>query len=277
MVDENTKLKDWYVKEFPEDDLGEQIPEQFTFYDLFECLDTYCDPYSLMGDSADSIIRERLFAELAEVMDVDYDYIYDQWLKTTSKPYSKIEESALNESDDSLKAKILSTEDTGGRNIVIVGEVGKYNFVGGNPEEIDFIDKSLGCTSFDKYNDEELWHSAELVEDPKYFHAIGDALVDYANSLPDSPYKSHYLVLADEFKDFNGVPLTEAEFNAFDDYNELLKLMNIKKAVIDYGDEAGGPLSDKSYWAIIDILDKEMAKFDAALVEKAEHEFGFDK
>ena len=115
MVDEKTKLKDWYMKEFPEDELGSQIPDQFTFYDLYRCLDNYCDPYSLMGDSADSIMRERFFAELAVVMDVDYDYIYDQWLKTTDRPYviNEAEESTVDADKINLDNIIAQLKDSG--------------------------------------------------------------------------------------------------------------------------------------------------------------------
>ena len=30
----------------------------------------------------DTIVRERIFIKLAEIMNVDYDYIYEQWLKS---------------------------------------------------------------------------------------------------------------------------------------------------------------------------------------------------
>lgn len=81
IIASNTKLKEWYVQNFPTDDLAEAINEEKTFYDLFKCLDRYGDVYSeCMGSGVDSIIRERLFRKLAEIMSVDYDYIYNQWL-----------------------------------------------------------------------------------------------------------------------------------------------------------------------------------------------------
>ena len=76
------KIRDWYMKEYPTDDMGEELSDA-TFEDLFEALDHYRDVYEcLFGDpmGGDSIIRERCFARLAELMDVDYDYIFDQWL-----------------------------------------------------------------------------------------------------------------------------------------------------------------------------------------------------
>lgn len=76
----NIKIKDWYVKEYATDELGENINENITFEDLFNTLDNYGDVYKLLG-VGDSVIRERVFEKLAEIMEVDYDYIYEQWLK----------------------------------------------------------------------------------------------------------------------------------------------------------------------------------------------------
>lgn len=81
IIAKNTKLKEWYAKNFPSDDAADTINEGKTFYDLFKCLDRHGEIYSeCMGDSVDSVIRERLFTKLAEIMNVTYDYIYNQWL-----------------------------------------------------------------------------------------------------------------------------------------------------------------------------------------------------
>ena len=76
---QQTGIKDWYTKEYPEDDLGCCLKPATTFYDLFTALDLHADVYSFTG-VGDSVVRERLFNKLAEIMDVSYDYIYDQWL-----------------------------------------------------------------------------------------------------------------------------------------------------------------------------------------------------
>lgn len=75
-------IKDWYTKNFPEDDLGAELPADVTFYDLFDALDSYRDVYELMAPADDSVVRERLFSELADIMGTDYDYVYNQWLKS---------------------------------------------------------------------------------------------------------------------------------------------------------------------------------------------------
>lgn len=80
----NEKVKDWYCATYPTDDMGEEIDGSITFEDVFDCLDNHCDIYDCLG-VYDSIIRERVFEKLAEIMDVDYDYIYDQWLEESRK------------------------------------------------------------------------------------------------------------------------------------------------------------------------------------------------
>lgn len=80
-ITEKTKIKDWYCKEYPTDELGVELNENITFNDLFVVLDTYKDVYEALG-VGDSIIRERVFDKLAKIMSVDYDYIFEQWLKS---------------------------------------------------------------------------------------------------------------------------------------------------------------------------------------------------
>lgn len=76
-----TKIKEWYVKEYPNDEVGATLDEEATFQDLFNALDNYEDVYDVLGGESDSIVRERCFSKLAEIMEVDYTYIYDQWTK----------------------------------------------------------------------------------------------------------------------------------------------------------------------------------------------------
>lgn len=74
-------VKKWYRGEYPTDDLVEEIKDTVTFEDVFEALDNYRDIYNEIG-TTDSLVRERIFNKLATLMEVDYDYIYDQWLKS---------------------------------------------------------------------------------------------------------------------------------------------------------------------------------------------------
>lgn len=76
---EKTKVRDWYVANYPTDELGTEINEDVTFYDTFKALDRYKDVYELLGVH-DSIVRERVFEGLTNVMECPYGEIYDQWL-----------------------------------------------------------------------------------------------------------------------------------------------------------------------------------------------------
>lgn len=76
---ENTYIKDWYTKEYPEDEWGQKLKGNLSFYDLFEALDNYQDIYEFAGID-DSIIRERLFEKLSEIMGCEYDEVYNQWM-----------------------------------------------------------------------------------------------------------------------------------------------------------------------------------------------------
>ena len=66
----NINIKEWYLKKYPHDDLGQEIDPNVTFEDLFEALDTYEDVYEVLGgNEIDSIVRERCFEKLSEIMD----------------------------------------------------------------------------------------------------------------------------------------------------------------------------------------------------------------
>jgi hypothetical protein len=72
-------IKEFYLSNYPTDELGNEIHTKATFIGLFEVLDTYKDVYEYIGVH-DSIIRERIFEKLANEMGIDYNEIYNQWL-----------------------------------------------------------------------------------------------------------------------------------------------------------------------------------------------------
>ena len=76
-------IRDWYEQTYPTDEMIEYISEYATFDGLFDTLDNYGDVYEyiFVEGVADSIVRERIFYELASILRVDYNYIYEQWLK----------------------------------------------------------------------------------------------------------------------------------------------------------------------------------------------------
>ena len=78
-------IKEYYMNTYPTDELGVELNENSTFVGLLDVLNTQ----SVNDDSdyvyeyigvVDSIVRERLFSNLALVLNKPYDYVYNLWL-----------------------------------------------------------------------------------------------------------------------------------------------------------------------------------------------------
>ena len=72
-------VKDYYRAKFPWDDIVEDINPGITFQDVYEGLEVGTEIYALLG-AVDSIVRERVFDALADLMECSYDHIYYKWL-----------------------------------------------------------------------------------------------------------------------------------------------------------------------------------------------------
>jgi hypothetical protein len=77
MIDMN--IREFYVKNYPTDDLGMGINPKATFAGLLNQLIVGGDVYEYLY-VYDSIVRERLFERLAEELEVSYEYVYKLWL-----------------------------------------------------------------------------------------------------------------------------------------------------------------------------------------------------
>ena len=73
-------IKEFYLKTYPTDEMGEELNENATFVGLVTELFAMNNVYDYIG-VGDSIIRERLFEELANQLNKPYDFVYDMWLK----------------------------------------------------------------------------------------------------------------------------------------------------------------------------------------------------
>ena len=78
MLNLNTSIKNWYMVNFPTDDLGSAMNNVSTFNDLYKALQSGINVYVVLG-VGDSIIRERVFDQLAKLKGVDYGTIYNMW------------------------------------------------------------------------------------------------------------------------------------------------------------------------------------------------------
>ncbi len=72
-------IKEFYLNDYPTDELGVELNENANFTGLLNELFTDNDVYGYIG-VGDSIIRERLFTKLSEILNCPYDYVYDLWL-----------------------------------------------------------------------------------------------------------------------------------------------------------------------------------------------------
>lgn len=77
-ITKDSCIKQWYQRAYPTDSLGNEIRDGFTFADAFRTLENKACIYDAMGVH-DSVIRERVFDELAKLHGVEYGVIYDMW------------------------------------------------------------------------------------------------------------------------------------------------------------------------------------------------------
>ena len=73
-------VKEFYLNEYPTDELGVEINKDATFVGLLWELQSKSDVYDFLG-VYDSIVRERVFEELAKQLRLSYTTIYEMWLK----------------------------------------------------------------------------------------------------------------------------------------------------------------------------------------------------
>ena len=73
-------IKQFYLETYPTDDMGKDIKDDATFVGFVTELFGDGDVYKYIGVS-DSLVRERLFEELAKQLNKPYDFVYELWLK----------------------------------------------------------------------------------------------------------------------------------------------------------------------------------------------------
>ena len=71
-------IRNYYVNEFPSDELGLEIDLNANFESLWLAIRGDM-VYEYIGVS-DSVIRERVFEKFSELTGHTYDYIYQEWL-----------------------------------------------------------------------------------------------------------------------------------------------------------------------------------------------------
>jgi hypothetical protein len=83
-------IQSWYLNTFLDDAEGVSLKRNVTFEQAAYCLKSKEDFYEFIG-IADTIIRERIFWKIAELYEIDYSVVYNQWLlpefKVTKKRF----------------------------------------------------------------------------------------------------------------------------------------------------------------------------------------------
>ena len=72
-------IKNWYTHYYETDELGQEINSMATFNDLHKALLEGKDVYEVIG-VGDSLVSDRLFDELAILLGVSYEVVYNMWL-----------------------------------------------------------------------------------------------------------------------------------------------------------------------------------------------------
>lgn len=81
LVGADKKIKEWYISNYPDDEVGQEIDDVLTFEELYHAMKMNDDFYDTIGEGIDSVVRERIFTEMSYIFNVSYDDIYNLWLK----------------------------------------------------------------------------------------------------------------------------------------------------------------------------------------------------
>jgi hypothetical protein len=72
-------IREYYMENFPTDELGVEINENATLEGLYAVLTIGGDVYEYIG-VGDSMIRERLFWAVSQLTSTPYNDLYAKWL-----------------------------------------------------------------------------------------------------------------------------------------------------------------------------------------------------
>ena len=153
-------IREWYAAKFPSDELSSKIHD-ISFYDLIDCMNHGENVYEILGVK-DSIVRERVFDEAAQLLHVDYDVVYKKWLYGAGIP-----EIVLPSRDgQSMKQERPA--------------IGRVSFVSGEKLEFADMEAFLNCIREElPYRPMTGFHFEVLTDDPTIRKAVDDMILDF--------------------------------------------------------------------------------------------------
>lgn len=72
-------VQDWYTENYPDDELGRNLTDALSWYDLLDQMRRRRDIYNVIGVE-DSLVRERVMGHLAQLLNVPYEVVCRLWL-----------------------------------------------------------------------------------------------------------------------------------------------------------------------------------------------------
>lgn len=75
MTTKDTSIKRWYIRTYPDDELGYRIND-ISFSFVYQAIMEGQDFYEVVG-VYDSVVRERLFFAMSGILNVKIQHIYD--------------------------------------------------------------------------------------------------------------------------------------------------------------------------------------------------------
>lgn len=132
------KIIDWYRKNYPTD-TEVWFEENITFSELFYMLLNKIEIYDVI--ECDSLVRERCFEHLSELLNIEYDCIYETWLGGLDRYVDFI----VNKHKPSKeRLKLLTSFDNEYINGIINKEVDKLKCENANTTNIQQISDNVG-------------------------------------------------------------------------------------------------------------------------------------
>ena len=153
-------IREWYAAVFPSDELASKI-QDISFYDLVDRMNHGEDVYEILGVK-DSIVRERVFDETAQLLHVDYDAVYKKWLYGAGIP-----DIGLPSRDGQAMKQEKPT-------------IGRVSFVSGEKLEFADVEAFLNCVREElPYRSMTGFHFEVMTDDPTVRKAVDDIIFDF--------------------------------------------------------------------------------------------------